>query len=74
MTFVISLVLFDTATATSCSSGPSETATNATDSSLDENLIYHAGSIEQAKQKYGNLTIAQPVLVGGKNLHYFRVI
>ena len=58
--------LFETNTATSCSSSPSESAVSAMDSSLDKSFVHHANSIEQAKQRYGNLNIAQAVLVGGK--------
>lgn len=59
--------LFDSAAG--CSSSPSEPVANAMDTdncSLDTQLIRHANSIEQAKQKYGNLNITEPILVGGK--------
>ena len=44
--------------------------------SLDTRLaaVHHANSLEQAKQKYSNLNITEPILVGGKSPYCFKVI
>lgn len=57
--------------AAGCSQCPPEPVVSAMDTdncNLDTHLIPHANSIEQAKQRYGNLNNTEPILVGKKSL------